>query len=80
MDTPPGDLEQAIAEVIQSRMQEQGISEKRLADETFIPRITLRRRFAVPRNLTVSELATIAKQLGTTPDEITAAARRRAAA
>lgn len=56
---------QRVALNVAEAMQAGGWSEKRLADETGIPRVTLRRRLAGAA-FNVAELAAIAAALGTT--------------
>jgi ribosomal protein S12 methylthiotransferase accessory factor YcaO len=81
MVNPPATLEQAVAEVIQRHMKDQGISENQMALDTYIPRVTLRRRFQInPNKLTIEEMRVIANRLGTTPEALTAEARQQVAA
>lgn len=76
----PEPLEDAIAAVIRERMRSQGLSENMLATDTGIPRVTLRNRFVAPGRLSIRELRLIADRLGTTAQEITAAAQKTTAA
>lgn len=81
MDNPTAaTLEEAIVAVIQHEMQEQGISENKLATDTGIPRVTLRNRFVAPGRLSIRELRVIATRLGTSAHEITTRAQQAHAA
>ncbi len=59
-----------IAEAIQKRMTEQGVSVNALHIETGIPYNTLKGRLNTGHNLEVEELRLIAEALGATPYDL----------
>lgn len=65
----PNNLSKAIAAEVRQRMIEKNVSEQALANETGIPRVTLRRRLA-GAPFTTDELFAIAPILGTTPSRL----------
>lgn len=67
MDTPSTPQ---IAEAVRELMEAQGVSQLRLSELTGIPRATLIRRLNGQNSFTVSELASVAVNLGVRPSQI----------
>lgn len=66
----------SVGAVVAHLAHEAGVSQRRLAEATGIPRVTLRRRIAGTAHFDIGELRAVARSLGTTASAIVAAAER----
>lgn len=69
-----------VAESVRVEMDKQHISQRRLAEQTGIPVTTLHRKLKGASPFTTTDIALIARELGTSMTAIIAAAEMRAAA
>lgn len=69
MDTST--YQRQVAEAVAAAMKAGDWSEKALAEETGIPRVTLRRRLSGASPFNVAEIAAVARGLGVTTADLT---------
>lgn len=69
-----------VASAIRAEMEKQHISQRRLAEQTGIPVVTLHRKLKGASPFTTTDIALIARELDTSMTAIIAAAEMRAAA
>lgn len=69
-----------VARAIRAEMEKKNISQRRLAEQTGIPVVTLHRKLKGASPFTTTDIALIARELDTSMTAIIAAAEMRAAA